>query len=109
MCSSDLVPSEGALDLDSHSPEGAVLAALLEERRDLAATAKQAKDRQAEIDTELKALAAEHEEVMLDGQTAYTWKAASRSTLDTKRLKAEHPEIAAEFARSTTYRTLSVK
>lgn len=104
-----LVPSEGALDLDSHTPEGAALAALLEERRDLAATAKQAKERQAKIDMELKALAAEHEEVMLDGQTAYTWKAASRSTLDTKRLKAEHPEIAAEFARSTTYRTLSVK
>ena len=104
-----LVPSEGALDLDSHTPEGAVLAALLEERRDLAATAKQAKDRQAEIDKELKALAAEHEEVMLDGQTAYTWRAASRSTLDAKRLRAEHPEIAAEFARSTTYRTLSVK
>ena len=103
------VPSEGALDLDSHSPEGAVLAALLEERRDLAATVKQAKARQDQIDTELKALAAEHEEVMLDGQTAYTWKAASRSTLDTKRLRAEHPEIAAEFARSTTYRTLSVK
>ena len=104
-----LVPSEGALDLDSHTPEGAALAALLEERRDLAATAKQAKERQAKIDMELKALAAEHEEVMLDGQTAYTWKAASRSTLDTKRLKAERPEIAAEFARSTTYRTLSVK
>ena len=104
-----LVPTEGALDLDSHTPEGAVLAALLEERRDLAATAKQAKERQAEIDKELKALAAEHEEVMLDGQTAYTWKAASRSTLDTKRLKAEHPEIAAEFSRSTSYRTLSVK
>lgn len=104
-----LVPSEGALDLDSHTPEGAVLAALLEERRDLAATAKQAKERQAEIDKELKALAAEHEEVMLDGQTAYTWKAASRSTLDAKRLRAEHPEIAAEFSRSTTYRTLSVK
>lgn len=104
-----LVPTEGALDLDSHTPEGAVLAALLEERRDLAATAKQAKERQAQIDKELKALAAEHEEVMLDGQTAYTWKAASRSTLDAKRLRAEHPEIAAEFARSTTYRTLSVK
>lgn len=104
-----LVPTEGALDLDSHTPEGAVLAALLEERRDLAATAKQAKERQAEIDKELKALAAEHEEVMLDGQTAYTWRAASRSTLDAKRLRAEHPEIAAEFARSTTYRTLSVK
>ena len=104
-----LVPSEGALDMDSHTPEGAVLAALLEERRDLAATAKQAKERQAEIDKELKALAAEHEEVMLDGQTAYTWKAASRSTLDAKRLRAEHPEIAAEFSRSTTYRTLSVK
>lgn len=104
-----LVPTEGALDLDSHTPEGAVLAALLEERRDLAAMAKQAKERQAEIDKELKALAAEHEEVMLDGQTAYTWKAASRSTLDAKRLKAEHPEIAAEFSRSTTYRTLSVK
>lgn len=102
-------PTEGALDLDSHSPEGAVLAALLEERRDLAATVKQAKERQDAIDMELKALAAEHEEVMLDGQTAYTWKAASRSTLDAKRLKAEHPEIAAEFARSTTYRTLSVK
>lgn len=104
-----LVPSEGALDLDSHTPEGAVLAALLEERRDLAATAKRAKERQAEIDKELKALAAEHEEVMLDGQTAYTWRAASRSTLDAKRLRAEHPEIAAEFSRSTTYRTLSVK
>jgi putative phage-type endonuclease len=41
-----------------------------------------------------------------DGRTVVTWRATTRTTVDAKRLRAEHPDIAQECTTSTTYRQL---
>lgn len=43
------------------------------------------------------------------GKPLATWKAQSRTTLDSARLKKDHPEIFAEYARETRFRVLRVK
>ena len=41
-----------------------------------------------------------------DGRVIVTWRAVTRSSIDAKRLRAEHPEIAKECTTTTTYRQL---
>lgn len=43
------------------------------------------------------------------GRTIVTWRSTTRTSIDAKRLRAMLPEIAAEYATSTTYRTLRLK
>lgn len=102
-------PTQARLELTSDQEEGWVTAALIEERNQLKAYVKSAEERLEGIDSELKVLAADHETVLLDGQPVYTWKAQSRESLDAKRLRADHPELAAEYARTSSFRVLRVK
>jgi len=54
---------------------------------------------------------------MKDAETALTpdmlyaveWKQAKRETIDTKRLRAEKPEVAKEFIKESSYRTFKIK
>lgn len=101
-------PTEGVLDLDSLSAEGQRVSALLAERSELQQAAKQARDRLKEIDDALKVTAGEHEEVAVDGARAYTWRSQTRTTVDTKRLREDLPEVAEQYQRSTTFRVLNV-
>lgn len=103
------VPTEQGLDLDSHAVAGWHVAELADERRTLKAQVREADSRLEAIDTELKAIAGEHEAVLLDGQQVYAWKPQSRQSLDTKRLRDEHPDLAAQYMRTTTFRRLTVK
>lgn len=103
-----LTPTEGALDLDAHSAEGERVAALYAERQMLDAEIKAREARLEEVDNSLKATAAEHDEVYLDGAKLYTWKKQKRTDVDRKRLKAERPEIAKEYAKTSTFRVLRV-
>jgi predicted phage-related endonuclease len=41
-----------------------------------------------------------------DGRTIVTWRQVTRTTIDAKRLRAEHPDIARDCATSSTYRHL---
>jgi len=43
------------------------------------------------------------------GKTIATWKSITSNRLDTKKLKAEQPEIAKEYTHTSTYRTLRIK
>lgn len=43
------------------------------------------------------------------GDTIVTWRQTTRTDVDGKRLRAEHPDLAKEFARSTSYRQLRLK
>ena len=103
------VASQNAVDLDAFSPEGERVAALLAERSELAATVKEAKSRQEEVDTALKAAAGESEEVLLDGVRAYSWRPQERASLDVKRLRKDHPELADEYTRQSEFRALRVE
>lgn len=46
---------------------------------------------------------------LIDGRPVLTFKAQDRTTIDTARLKAAHPDIAAEFSKTTTSRVLRPK
>ena len=38
-----------------------------------------------------------------------TWKNGTRTGIDTKKLKADHPEIYQEYMKTTTFRTFKVQ
>lgn len=44
-----------------------------------------------------------------EGDTIVTWRQTTRNDIDGKRLRSEHPDLAKEFARSTSYRQLRLK
>ena len=56
---------------------------------------------------QLQALMGEHETALV-GSWRLSWKRQTRTTIDSKRLKAERPEIAAEFSRTTESRVFGV-
>lgn len=63
----------------------------------------------ADCDARLMALLQENEVGTLDGDVVVTWKSSTRTTIDTKRLKAEKPELAREFERTIMHRPLLIK
>lgn len=46
------------------------------------------------------------EAATVDGRTLLTWKAQARSSVDTKSLLADHPELVGQYERTTTFRVL---
>lgn len=64
------------------------------EYADVATNAKAAMD---EIDAQVMAAMGDAEEATLGGQVVVTWKSTVRKTVDTKALRAEHPEVAAAY------------
>jgi putative phage-type endonuclease len=60
------------------------------------------------VKQKLCALMAEHEVALLHGHRL-TWKRQSRTTIDTKALRAAHPAIAEEFSRSSETRVFLCK
>lgn len=60
-------------------------------------------------ENELKALLGDAEIGVLDGREVVTWKATTSNRLDTKALKAAHPDLASEFTSASTSRRFLVK
>lgn len=81
---------------------------LINEYELAAAEEKAAKERKEEAANKLKALLGEYE-VGKIGDKLVTWKTVRSNRLDTKALKAAHPEIYQEFARESSYRRFSIK
>lgn len=76
---------------------------------DVDSMAKQAKDNVEKVKAEIAALLGAAEVGLLDGKEAVTWKVSSRRSFDVARFEAEHPELAAQYQKTTTFRTLRVK
>ena len=81
---------------------------LLIERRSLVAMKDQCDDRIKEIDNQIKAAMGESESAV-GANFAVKWSNSSRTTIDSKRLKAELPEIYKEYANTTNGRRFTVK
>ena len=73
-----------------------------------AAEEKAAKERKEEAANKLKALLGEYETGRI-GDRLVSWKTVRSYRLDSKALKAAHPEIYQEFARESSYRRFSIK
>jgi len=60
----------------------------------------------AEAENELRVLLGDHEALTHDGRIIASWKQQDTARLDTKALRAEYPELADEFMKTTTSRVL---
>lgn len=58
------------------------------------------------LDNELTALIGDAETIRIDGTPAWTYRAQTRATVDRAALESAHPDIAAAFTRTSTYRVL---
>lgn len=80
----------------------------VQERQQLAAQIKELQALAAEQDNRIKQFMGESETGICEGFTV-TWRNASRTGIDTKRLKAERPDIFQAYQKTTTYRTFSAQ
>ena len=81
---------------------------LLSERKNLQDMKAQCDERIQEIDNQIKATMGENE-TAVGINFSVKWSNSSRTTIDSKRLKAEMPEIYEQYAKTTTSRTFRVK
>lgn len=96
------VSHDGELEFTDPSIERELLR--LEE---IKAQAKRLDDERDQIEANIKAAMGENERAHV-GQFKVSWKTSERETLDSKALKAAHPEIAAQFVKTSTTRTFRV-
>lgn len=61
------------------------------------------------LELAVKAALQDNEAGIYHGRTVVTWSTQTRPGLDTKRLQAEEPEIAARYVTQTSYRVLRIK
>ena len=47
-------------------------------------------------------------EIAYSGERKITWKTQERNTIDTTKLKQEHPEIVAQYMKTTTSRVFKI-
>lgn len=99
------VNADGAVDLDPEDQDS--IQVILDRRQELNALAKELKAEQDQLDEALKTMAGENEEVMVGGQFLYRYSPTTRTTLDTKKLKEDMPELWQKYARTRTSRSLA--
>jgi putative phage-type endonuclease len=79
------------------------------ELREAQEAAKAAEERLETAKNQIKAAAGDAETILFNGDRVATWKSNETTTLDTKRLKAERPEIYAEYAVTKSVRRFLIK
>lgn len=82
------------------------IASLLLERVELKAVAKQTKTAIDEIENRLRAAIGDAEIATVDGTPVLTLRAQERRGLDAKALERDHPDLAAKYQTTSTYRVL---
>lgn len=103
----DLYPGDTdleALVADEH------LAGLISQRRTIKALDQENTELLERLDNQIKQAMGDHTTVVDDdGKVLATWKPGSSTRIDTKRLKADHPDLAEQYATTTTTRTFRLK
>ena len=84
------------------------LVKVLEEYQDVSDQLKDMEKRKTGLSNQLKAALGEHEEGKFDNGQIVRWKRIEKNLLDSKRLKAEKPEIYNQYTSVNAYRTLSI-
>lgn len=66
---------------------------------------EEAKRERTALEDQVKAMMTELEtDILIGDEHKVTWKAEIRNTIDTKKLKADHPELAAEYTKASESR-----
>lgn len=84
------------------------LVKVLKEYQDVSDQLKDMEKRKTGLSNQLKAALGEHEEGKFDNGQIVRWKRIEKNLLDSKRLKAEKPEIYNQYTSVNAYRTLSI-
>ncbi len=84
------------------------VAAAFGELVSMKAQAKGLAEQIAEKEDQIKMAIGENTMLTLGGQKIATWKAGSRNTIDSKALRAEMPDIAEKYTKTSTTRTLRI-
>ena len=84
------------------------LVKVLEEYQDVSDQLKDMEKRKIGLSNQLKAALGEHEEGKFENGQIVRWKRIEKNLLDSKRLKAEKPEIYNQYTSVNAYRTLSI-
>lgn len=82
--------------------------ALFTKRAELKAEADELAEQIKTLEARIMATLGDAEIGMIAGEKAVTWKPQSRTTVDTKALKAEMPEVAEKFSKTSTTRVLRI-
>lgn len=94
---------ESSIDLPSEAEK------LIEDYLQAKADEKAAAERVKEAENRLKQLMGENETGIIAGEPRVTWKTVTKKLIDSKRLKAEAPEIYEQYSKVSSYRQFSVK
>lgn len=81
---------------------------LIESREDLKGQKKELDSQISECENKLKDLLKENE-VGICGERKVTWKTYSKTSIDSKKLKSEKPELFKEYLKTSSYRKFDIK
>lgn len=81
---------------------------LIEQREELKGQAKELEVQISECDNKLKDILKENE-IGICGDRKVTWKTYSRTSIDSKKLKSEKPELFKEYSKTSSYRKFDIK
>ena len=82
---------------------------LLSELKDVQFQKKELATIEDELKAKIAGLLGDADTGLVDGTAMVTWKNQSRSSFDSKRFAADHPDLAEEYTKSSTFRVLRVK
>lgn len=74
----------------------------------LKAQAQSLSEQITEKEDQIKLAIGERTTLTLGGNKIATWKTGSRNTIDSKALRADHPELATQYTKTSTTRTLRI-
>lgn len=82
---------------------------LLSELKDVQFQKKELSTIEDELKAKIAGLLGDADTGLVDGTAMVTWKNQSRSSFDSKRFAVDHPDLAEEYTKSSTFRVLRVK
>jgi hypothetical protein len=82
---------------------------LLSELKDVQFQKKELSTIEDELKAKIAGLLGDADTGLVDGSAMVTWKNQSRSSFDSKRFAVDHPGLAEEYTKSSTFRVLRVK
>lgn len=82
---------------------------LLSELKDVQFQKKELATIEDELKAKIAGLLGDADTGLVDGTAMVTWKNQSRSSFDSKRFAADHPDLAEAYTKSSTFRVLRVK
>jgi predicted phage-related endonuclease len=77
--------------------------------KDVQARKKELSAIEDELKAKIAGLLGDADTGTVNGDTVVTWKNQSRTSFDSKRFSADHPDLAEEYTKSSTFRVLRVK